>query len=253
MPNRPSLALLSLKEFYDDQREHHQSPNELEMRIYHRLGLIRDQHKRNDEAPPHIAGDQAFQLITRFRSQVQDASRPITKTSTLRVNQEAMQTFGELANVLKERGNVVMVYLVACFLEHIFGRDTIDDIEDIRDGMSIQDIIDGVTFAEEEGEDDGIEDEEVFHMEDEEMQDGNELDAFIDDAIEDDGMGDDSASQDPQPTSTPLKRGATEWLTQNFGNVPLAPTPVKSVFGQLASQNAPISGNDFHDWKGGFH
>ena len=134
-----NIALLSLKEFYDDQRGQYSSPNELEMRIYHRLGLIRDQHERNDRPPPHIAADSAFQLVTRFRSEVQDASRPITKTSEMRVSEQAMKTFGELLGVLQERQNRVMMFLVACFLEHIFGSETIDDFEGIRGNLSIQD------------------------------------------------------------------------------------------------------------------
>jgi hypothetical protein len=36
-----------------------------------------------------------------------------------------------------------MVYLVACILERLFGKDTIEDIEAICDGISIPDIIDG--------------------------------------------------------------------------------------------------------------
>ncbi|KAL5482845.1 SAC3_5 [Sanghuangporus weigelae] len=65
-----SHTLLSLKEFYDDQRGKDESPNELEMRIYHRLGLIRDQHERNDRPPLFIAVDPASQLISHSRSEV---------------------------------------------------------------------------------------------------------------------------------------------------------------------------------------
>ena len=42
-----------------------------------------------------------------------------------------------------------MVYLVACILERLFGKDTIEDIEAIRDGISIPDIIDGVLTDDE--------------------------------------------------------------------------------------------------------
>ena len=152
------------------------------MRIYHRLGLIRDQHERNDRPPPHIASDPAFQLVTRFRSEVQAASSPITKTSKLKVNPAAMQLFGELAGVLQERRNVVMIYLMACFLEHIFGKDTIEDIESIKGSLTIQDIIDS-------NSDGGAYFEEVDEIEDTDMdaemtaegevEEQDELSAFI--------------------------------------------------------------------------
>jgi len=54
-----------------------------------------------------------------------------------------MRLFGELANVLKEEGNMIMIYLVACILETLFGKDTIEDIESIRGELRVQDIIDG--------------------------------------------------------------------------------------------------------------
>lgn len=213
-------ALLSLKEFYDGNRGNFEFPNELEMRIYHRLGLIRDQHERNDKPPPQIASDAAYRLITQFRDEVQEASRPITKVSKLTVSPQAMETFGNLANVLRERGNIVMIYLVACFLEHIFGRDTIEDIEAIRGDLTIQDIIDGVSFPQAE--------EETF-----ESGDGNltspevdEMDAFIDEIPE---------PQEEESLPSPLKRGATQWLNENFGNAPTPPRATDSTIPQPAA------------------
>ena len=189
------------------------------MRIYHRLGLIRDQHERNDKPPPHIAADPAFQLITRFRSQVQEASRPITKVSKLLVSPEAMASFGELAGVLRERGNVVMVYLVACFLEHIFGKGTIeeDEMEKIVEELSVQDIIDGrsdgvvgggvlsgsASIGDTDGEGGMMED-----VGDEDMAEGgvttgteemDELDAFIEDAADDAAMEETQPEQEQEP------------------------------------------------------
>ena len=159
------LALQSLKEFYEDQRGRYDSPTELEMRVYHRLIHIRDQRERHDDIPEHILSHPVFKLTTNFRLHVQRKSAPITKTSSLVVDAEGMGIFGNLANVLREQGNVVMIYLVACILERHFGIDAIDDIESIKGDLSIPDIIDGVSgtggFVEsyDDGEDDVMEDE----------------------------------------------------------------------------------------------
>jgi len=59
------------------------------------------------------------------------------------VDEEGMRLFAELAGVLQEQGNVVMIYLVACILETLFGKDTIEDIESIRGQLRIRDVIDG--------------------------------------------------------------------------------------------------------------
>ncbi|KAL5500924.1 SAC3 [Sanghuangporus vaninii] len=248
-------SLLSLKEFYDDQRGKVESPNELEMRIYHRLGLIRDQHERNDRPPPHIAADPAFQLISRFRSEVQAASSPITKTSKLRVNGAAMQTFAELASVLRERQNVVMIYLMACFLEHIFGKDTIDDIESIRGPLSIQDIIDGNSkggayIEEVNGMEDADEDEEMTQ---EVAEERDELSAFIqedEEAVEADDVLDASQPDDgpaatqeqtlPQSMSAP---GPELSSASPFGRsrtqTAFVPVPAgESVFGKIISSSS---------------
>ncbi|PAV15040.1 SAC3 domain-containing [Pyrrhoderma noxium] len=245
-------SLLSLKEFYDEQRNLYQSPNELEMRIYQRLGLIRDQRERSDKPPPHIESDPAFQLITRFRAEVQAASSPITKTSKMRVNAAAMNTFAELAGVLRQRGNIIMIYLTACFLEHIFGKDTIDDIETIRGSLSIQDIIDGNSgMMESEEVDQGT--NEDADMEEDVDQDGNgnvgqiddEINAFIGEVEGVLDTAEETIETAPEPSSipSPLKREATQWLSNNFGSIPgkpiaatsfpTIPNPSESVFGKL--------------------
>jgi len=114
------------------------------MRVYHRLIHIRDQRERHEDLPPHIASHPVFKLTTLFRRHVQAKSAPITKTSSLVVDEEGMRLFAELAGVLQEQGNVVMIYLVACILETLFGKDTIEDIESIRGQLRIRDVIDGM-------------------------------------------------------------------------------------------------------------
>lgn len=138
-----STALQSLKEFYEDQRGKYESPNELEMRVYHRLIHIRDQRERHEDVPQHILDNPVFKLTTRFRLHVQQKSAPISKISPLVVDSDGMSIFGELAAVLRDQGNVVMIYLVGCILERLFGEETIDDLEGIRGDLSIPDIIDG--------------------------------------------------------------------------------------------------------------
>lgn len=113
------------------------------MRVYHRLIHIRDQRERHEEIPDHITSHPVFKLTTEFRLHVQKRSAPITKTSALVVDVEGMQIFGQLAGVLREQGSVVMIYLVACILERLFGKDTIEDIEAIRGDLGLPDIIDG--------------------------------------------------------------------------------------------------------------
>lgn len=143
--NNHHLALQSLKEFYEDQRGKYQSPTELEMRVYHRLIHIRDQKERHDDIPEQILSHAVFQLTTEFRHHVQEHSAPITKTSKLVVTDVGMQIFSRLAGVLNDQGSTVMVYLVACILERLFGKDTIDDIESLRSNLSLPEIIDGVS------------------------------------------------------------------------------------------------------------
>ncbi|KAH9927676.1 SAC3/GANP/Nin1/mts3/eIF-3 p25 family-domain-containing protein [Fomitopsis serialis] len=138
-------TLQSLKEFYEDQRGAYEAPTELEMRVYHRLIHIRDQKERREDVPEWITSHPVFQYTTQFRLHVQAKSAPITKTSRLVVDASGMEIFGKLAAVLREQGDTVMIYLVACILERLFGKDTIDDIETIRGDLTIPDIIDGIS------------------------------------------------------------------------------------------------------------
>ena len=116
------------------------------MRVYHRLIHIRDQKERHDDIPPHILENPVFTLITKFRQHVQEKSAPITKVSQLRVGDDGMDIFAQLAQVLQEQNNTVMVYLTACILERIFGKGAIqDDLELIRGDLSISDIINGIS------------------------------------------------------------------------------------------------------------
>jgi hypothetical protein len=150
-------TLQSLKEFYEDQRGRYQSPNELEMRVYHRLIHIRDQKERHDDIPEHIYSHPVFQLTTDFRQHVQSHSAPISKTSKLIVTEGAMHIFAHLAAVLSRQGSMVMVYLVACILERLFGTDTIEDIESLKGDLTIPEIVDGVSTSSHIAEVDGHE------------------------------------------------------------------------------------------------
>ncbi|KAI9457223.1 SAC3/GANP/Nin1/mts3/eIF-3 p25 family-domain-containing protein [Lactarius psammicola] len=207
-------TLQSLKEFYEDQRDHYESPNELEMRIYHRLIHIRDQRERHDDIPPAI-------LNHPFRQHVQAQSSPITKVSPLVVREEGMLQFAELAALLREQGNRVMVYLVACILERLFGKDTIEDIESIRAGIAIPDIIDGV-----------LSDETVASA-DVALDDYDEEEAFL--------REDGAVVEEPeeQHQSKTLKPSATEWLTNNFG---VRPSPSAMFDTSGASSSTSVFG-----------
>src|ERR1700722_18707937 len=113
------------------------------MRVYHRLIHIRDQKERHEDVSGHITDHPVFKLTTKFRLHVQAKSAPIGKTSPLVVDAEGLLIFGELATMLREQGSVVMIYLVACLLERLFGKETIDDIESLRGGLTIPELIDG--------------------------------------------------------------------------------------------------------------
>jgi hypothetical protein len=116
--------------------------------VYHRLIHIRDQKERHEDIPDFITSHPVFKLTTTFRLHVQKKSAPISKSSPLVIDSEGMQIFSQLAGVLKEQGNVVMIYLVACILERLFGPEMIEDIEGIRGGLSIPNIIDAVQSFE---------------------------------------------------------------------------------------------------------
>lgn len=189
------------------------------MRVYHRLIHIRDQKERHEDIPHHITQNPVFKLTTQFRQHVQAKSAPISKASKLVVDARAMEIFGELAMVLREQGSAVMVYLVACILERLFGPDTIEDIEAIRGDLTIPDIIDGVSTAF-EGEQ-----EQEYTEEEEELE-----------VVEEPQVGVVNGYN-----ASPVKPSPTEWLTNNFGS-----TPTPTVFGQSpqaapAPTSAPVS------------
>ncbi|KAI0764227.1 SAC3/GANP/Nin1/mts3/eIF-3 p25 family-domain-containing protein [Trametes elegans] len=235
-------TLQSLKEFYEDQRGRYQSPTELEMRVYHRLIHIRDQKERHEDIPDEIRNHAVFRLTTQFRQRVQAKSAPITKTSKLVVDAEAMQIFSQLADVLREENNVVMIYLVACILERHFGKEAIDNIEAIRGDLSIPDIIDGISKPLPDTQ---------FSPNDA-MFTTDSPTSITEDATE---VPDKSA-----PATQPMTRSATEWLTNNFGEPPaasqlppnekafgFAPNATQSVFsgGAFAGVGPPSTSNPF--------
>ncbi|KAF6752642.1 nuclear pore-associated protein [Ephemerocybe angulata] len=228
-------TLQSLKEFYDDQRGKYNSPTELEMRVYHRLIHIRDQKERHQNIPDHILNHPIFQLTTEFRLRVQEQSSPITKTSALKVDAVGLEIFSRLVGVLRQMGNTVMIYLVACIVERLFGKDTIEDIEDLRQGLSLPDIIDGksgvvseVTLVQDDQE---MQEDDIEGAQDEEEADS--LDRFLEDEPE----------AEPEP---PTLTASTSWpaMTSSgiFGPKPSTPSPFgppasTSVFS--SSQSAP--------------
>ncbi|KAF8549502.1 hypothetical protein OG21DRAFT_1500373 [Imleria badia] len=196
-------TLQSLKEFYLDQRGHYQSPTELEMRVYHRLVHIRDQRERHDDIPQALRNHPVFELTTKFRARVQANSAPITKTSPLVVDAEAMLIFAELADVLRREGNIVMTYLVACILERHFGKDTIEHIESIRSDLSFSDLIDGYTGMGSQEQD-------------------TDIDISVVDETEDQA---EPLTHFTHESPKPLQPSGTRWLTDTFG-----PKPTQSAF-----------------------
>ena len=192
------------------------------MRVYHRLIHIRDQKERHEDIPNHITAHPVFKLTTDFRRHVQRKSAPISKTSPLVVDAEAMAIFGRLAAVLGEQGSVVMIYLVACILERLFGKETVEDIEAIRGGLTISDIIDGIST------DTKADDREMDEMEADEM----EADDWREEVVE--------LQQVSHPT--PLKQSSNGWLSSSFipqsspsTAPPTAPPVATSAFAGLVS------------------
>ncbi|KAJ3518491.1 hypothetical protein NMY22_g13648 [Coprinellus aureogranulatus] len=222
-------TLQSLKEFYEDQRGRYESPTELEMRVYHRLIHIRDQRERPEDIPDHIRNHPVFKLTTDFRLQVQKKSSPISKTSALVADGEAMQIFGNLVGVLKEMGDTVMIYLVACILERLFGPDTVEDIELLRGDLSLPDVIDGRSVAAPPRIAE-VQDADLEMEEDEEgdYEQEDELDQFLEEPAVEEAALSTSATWPTMNTATP---------SSIFGSQPTA----KSVFGPTPSQQAPTS------------
>lgn len=222
-------CLQSLKEFYEDQRGRYESPNELEMRVYHRLIHIRDQRERPDSVPEHITSHPVFKLTTDFRLHVQKKSEPIRKNSPLVVGPEGMQIFAQLVDVLKQEGNLVMIFLVACILERLFGFDTIEDIEAIRQGMRDEDIIDGISHAPEAS----IEEVEVEGEEEEEsFQEEAENDGDDEEEMEDD---EEPLESSVPPTTTAPSAPVTFPQVSPFGQ--------KNAFANLTPTPSPFGSN----------
>lgn len=165
------------------------------MRVYHRLIHLRNQQERHEDIPEEITSHPVFQLTNKFRLHVQNISKPITKTSPLKIDAEAMQIFAELAAHLRSVNSMVMIYLVACILEDLFGAETIENIEALRHGLSIQDIIDGNSIP---------------------------LTAPAE-AVPTPVVNGNVPL--PSTSAAPITRSATEWLSNNFG-----PTPTQSAF-----------------------
>ena len=177
------------------------------MRVYHRLIHIRDQKERHEDIPEHITSHPVFKLTTDFRRHVQQKSAPISKTSPLVVDAEAMAIFGRLAAVLGEQGSVVMIYLVACILERLFGKETVEDIEAIRGELTIPDIIDGISTNTKADvrEVDGMDEAEINDWQEEETE--------------------------PQQVSAPItsKPSSNGWLSSSFTSQPSTSTPAPTV------------------------
>lgn len=110
-----------------------------------RLIHIRDQKEQHGDIPEHIFNHPVFQLTTNCRVHIQLMSASISKASSLVGNEKGMQIFRQLANALPKRRCVAMVYLVVCILEHVFGKDAIDDIEAINRNLEIPDIPDDIS------------------------------------------------------------------------------------------------------------
>ncbi|KAJ6571869.1 hypothetical protein B0H19DRAFT_1131654 [Mycena capillaripes] len=237
-------TLQSLKEFYNDQRATYQSPAELEMRIYHRLIHIRDQVERPEPVPlsRDVAEHPMYKLTTAFRAHVQERSKPITKASRLRVDAEGMRIFGELASEMMAMGDggggKGMVFLVACLLERLFGKGTVEGIGDIRGGASFGDIIDGVTGTSDAAEETQAQVEEVEVDElDDGMTDQDDIDIGEVDELADGELADGDEVMQSPALNSPLKPSASGWLTENFG-----PTPATSAFGPPSNTTpAPAS------------
>ncbi len=160
-------TLLSVKEFLENQ----ESPLEMEFWVYDRLWNIGEADDQRENVPDAVRQDKVFILCTRFRREIQAAqpSREMFKNKKalwgeagrLVVSDTAMAVFGELVVELRSRQGVrVMMYLLACLVEHWFGVDKIDDIEAIRGGMSDFEIIEAIE-PEEEMEQEQEEQEQV--------------------------------------------------------------------------------------------
>jgi len=213
------------------------------MRVYHRLIHIRDQTERHEDIPSSILDHPVFKLTTKFRLLVQAKSAPITRSSSLSVDHEAMGVFSELITVLQGERNYAMIYLVACIIEHLFGTDTVDDIESLRENLTIPDIIDGNSSAVEEHYDPIVEEVDAMQEEEEPPFEADLVDVS-------------------QSTPKLLNRSGTQWLNDTFGPVPTesaflsASQPIsqspKSVFSNLTAVPNVFGTTTFQTLSSGF-
>jgi len=204
------------------------------MRVYHRLIHIRDQKERHEDIPHHILDNPVFTLITKFRQHVQEKSAPITKVSQLSVGDDGMVIFTQLAQVLQEQNNTVMVYLIACILERLFGKGAIqDDLELIRGDLSISNIIDGVSLPRETVQE---ERKDLF----EEIDVDEESQPFV----ERTEQGELPAPTAPDPTPPQISSVFGGSTPSPFGMTPEqdpGPAPSQNAFSVLVSTPSPFA------------
>ncbi|KAK0201245.1 SAC3 domain-containing protein [Desarmillaria ectypa] len=223
-----SNTLTSLKEAYEDLIDKYRSPTELEFRVYHRLFLIREKRADQIVVTPDVASNPIFILASQFREEVRRASTPIGRTSKLIADEKCMEIFGELAQAVRENGNRIFTYLMACLFEYLFGKDTIDGIEELREGLTDQDIIYGnyggsdeheQTSSAEVSEEADVE-EEMYDEGEDEVDDENE-----------------EATDEAQATLTTAASPFSLLQSSPFGSASLATQPpvMKSAFANIKS------------------
>ncbi|KAH9938812.1 uncharacterized protein BXZ73DRAFT_89187 [Epithele typhae] len=200
----------------------YQSPAELEMRVYRRLTLIRAFDR--DVIPDWVNQQPIFQLATKFRDRVHALSKPITKASKLIVDGQAMEIFGQLITTLREQdSSAVMMFLVACIMQGLFGEDTVDSIDGLRGDMSVPDIIDG-----------------VYSTSPQQYADEEETTEEAVETVSPSGMTEVLSETEADTMAPPVgtqvvEPSATEWLANNFNNPPPYTQPSASAFGGLGS------------------
>ncbi|KAG7441941.1 uncharacterized protein BT62DRAFT_936575 [Guyanagaster necrorhizus] len=222
-----SNTLTSLKEAYEDLIDKYRSPTELEFRVYHRLFLIREKRADQMVVTPDVASNRIFILASQFREEVRRASAPIGRTSKLVADEKCMGIFAELAQAVRENGNRIFTYLMACLFEYLFGKDTIEGMEELKGGLTEQDIIYGNYEGSDKLEQASSAEivEEAEEEEEEETYDENELDDVSEEANEE--------AQATATTSSPFP------LLQSspFGpaSPAMQPPGVKSAFANIKS------------------
>ncbi|KAK0449033.1 uncharacterized protein EV420DRAFT_1750746 [Desarmillaria tabescens] len=136
-----------------------------------------------------------------------------------------MEIFGELAQAVRENGNKIFTYLMACLFEYLFGKDTIEGIEDLREGLTDQDIIYGNYGGSDEPEQTSSSEVVEEASAEEEAYDEEELDDESEEVAEE-------APAASATTTAPFP------LLQSspFGSAsPATQPPVKSAFANIKS------------------